>query len=127
MAGAVFGTFGFEPICAFHNDRRGVRDGLAVIDSGRPIPESTHCREGRPFARLAFLALHRFEHPALFATNIGAGARLDMNIEAPGESERLLTQDSRLVTFPNCLTDQAVALSVFAAHVDERRGRLNPH
>src|SRR5262249_6344192 len=59
------------------------RDRLDVVDGGRAAIEADVRREWRLQARLALLALEAFQQRGLFATDIGAGAVGDVEIERP--------------------------------------------
>ena len=83
--------------------------------------------KGRTLARLTLAPLHRFQHPALLAADIRAGALLDGDVEAAVEAERVVAENFGLVQPADRRAHRRELLDVFAADVDEGRGGLHRH
>ena len=74
---------------AVEDDRRDVDQGLDVVDRGRLAEQPDLDRERRLVARLAALALDRFEERGLLAADVGAGAAPELDVEARSPDPRM--------------------------------------
>ena len=76
------------------HDRRHVGQGLDVVDDGRLAPEPRDGREGRPRPRHAAPALDRGDQRRLLAADEGAGALLDLEVEAEAGAEDVVAEQA---------------------------------
>jgi hypothetical protein len=106
---------GLAPV---EDDPRHGGQRLDVIDHRRPAVEPDHRREGRLEARVAALALERFEQRRLLAADVGprAGVHVEVALEARAEDVR--TQVAALVGLRHGALQNLLDVPVLAADVD---------
>src|SRR5581483_6273210 len=106
-----------EPGRAAAQDVGRDRDRFDIVDRGRAAIEADIGREWRLQARLTLLALEAFEQRSLLATDIGAGAVRDIEIERPAVDIVLADQLGLIGLVDRGL--QTLALpDELAAHID---------
>src|SRR6185436_6922536 len=71
-----------ERVAAVPDDPRHLRERLGVVDGRRLAIEAVARRKRRLEARLALLALERVEQRGLLAADVGAVARVRIELEA---------------------------------------------
>ena len=98
-------------------DRWDRRDRLDVVDQRRRCVDAGDRRERRFGARLAALALKRFEQRRLLAADVRARAPMDDDLD--------LAEDAGLVRLVDCALQRFVLGGVLAADIDVHVPRLD--
>ena len=93
------------------------RDGLDVVDRGRAAIEADIGREWRFQPRLALLAFEAFQQRGLFATDIGAGAVRDIDVERPAV-DIVLADQLRIIGLIDRGLQMLPLADELAAHID---------
>ena len=79
---------------ALAQDERDVDERLDVVDDGRLAEQPDLDRERRLVARLAALALDRFEERGLLAADVRAGAAPDLDVEAAARAQDVVAEQA---------------------------------
>ena len=83
-----------ERLAALEHDERHVGQRLDVVDDGRLAEQADLDRERRLVARLAALALDRFEERRLLAADVRAGAAPELDVEGEARAEDVRTEEA---------------------------------
>src|SRR5690606_33905738 len=95
--GALLGPPLAVPVDAVAEDERHARDRLDVVDRGRAPEQPVGRGERRPQARLAPTPLERVEQRGLLATDVGAGAAVEGEVEPFARAEHVGPEVAALV------------------------------
>ena len=109
-----------EPFDAVAHDPGNRGDGLDVVDDGGPGVQALGRRERRLQARLAAAALEGVEEGRLLAADVGAGPRVDGDVDvvvAPGPAA--LADQPGLARLADRREEAPVDVDDLAAQVDE--------
>src|SRR5262249_31934991 len=87
---------------ALLDDPRNIRKRLDVIDHGRRSESALDCRKWRTIARVAALSFKRFEQAGLFATNVGSGAPMGINLDVEARAHDVLAEVALGLGFGDC-------------------------
>src|SRR6202035_1364301 len=86
-----------EPGGAALEDVGADRDGLDIVDRRRAAVEPDRGGKRRLEARLAFAPFQAFEQPGLLATDVRAGATMQIELEIVARTAGVLTQEAGTV------------------------------
>ena len=112
------------PMAANHSaplvdDHRDIGPGFHVVDDRGLAPKALLGRIGRAVAGLADIAFDKVDERGLFAADIGAGAPADLDIEAEGRAQDLVSQETLLFGLGDGLAQPRGGQGIFVADVDE--------
>ena len=93
-SGRAVGADPGERLAALEHDERHVGQRLDVVDDGRLAEQADLDRERRLVARLAALALDRFEERRLLAADVGAGAAPELDVEGEARAEDVAAEEA---------------------------------
>ncbi len=103
---------------AVGDDPGDVGERLDVVDVGRLAPEAGDRRVGRARARHAALALDRGDQRRLLAADEGAGAELQVQVEAPARAEDVVAEVPSCLGVGDRLGKPLHGERILGAHVD---------
>ena len=90
-----------------------------VVHDRRAHVETEHSRKiGRLDPRIGALAFERFDQPGLLATDIGAGAAMDVNLDVEAEAEHIFAEEIVRARFFDGVLEDLRAIGKFAADVN---------
>ena len=122
-AGRLLGADRREPVAAVQRDQCRRSEGLDVVHDGRLVEVAVGDGEGRAHARPARLAFERLDQGRFLAADIGAGAEVDLDVEArAGNVEDALAQQARGAAAGEHRFQRFQQVAVFAAQVEEAAG-----
>ena len=107
-----------ERLAAAEHDERHVGQRLDVVDDGRLPEQADLDRERRLVARLAALALDRFEERGLLAADVGAGTAPQLDVEGEAGAQDVRTEETRLAGASDRVGDPSLGVGVLAADVE---------
>ena len=110
---------------AVADDPRHCGEGLGVVDRRRLAVDAEAGRERRLEARLALLALQRFEQRGLFAADVGAEAVEGMQLEVEAAAEDVVAQVAGGAGLVERLFEALVDLEDLAVDVVVGRGHAH--
>lgn len=122
---ALGGADACEPLRAARDDVRDAGQGLDVVNQGWQAEQPRLGRVGWFQARIAGLALQRFEHGGLLAADIRARAAMDGHFQAEPAAEDVLPQEAVLVGVGDGLNPAFDAQEKLAANVNIRPARAD--
>src|SRR5690606_11849591 len=124
-AGVVRAAEAGEPGGAAAQDGRDDRDGLDVVDRGRPAVHADRGRKRRLEARLAHLAFEALEQRGLLAADVGAGTPVQTDLEVVARAAGVAADQARVVRLVDRRLQDLRLAHVFAADVDVAVGRAH--
>ncbi len=93
-AGGALGADRGVGLAADLEDERDVDERLDVVHDGRLAEQPDLDRERRLVARLAALALDRFEERRLLAADVGAGAAAELDVEREAGAQDVRAEEA---------------------------------
>src|SRR5678815_4787946 len=104
---------------AHGDDMLHVAKRFDVIHNRRAHVETEHSRKiGRLDPRIGALAFKRFDQPGLLATDVGAGAAVDVNLDVKAEAEHVPAEEIVRARFFDRASENPGALRKLAADVN---------
>ena len=88
---------GREPVRSAPQDGRGNGNRFNIVHCRRAAIKAGTCREWRLQARLALLALQRFDQRCLLAADIGAGTAMKIDIELPAGFRGIVAKKAGII------------------------------
>src|SRR5690606_30645410 len=122
-AGVVRAAEAGEPGGAAAQAGRDDRDGLDVVDRGRPAVHADRGRKRRLEARLAHLAFEALEQRGLLAADVGAGTPVQTDLEVGARAAGVAADQARVVRLVDRRLQDLRLTHVLAADVDVAVGR----
>src|ERR1700733_9909513 len=107
-----------EPGAAAAQDGRHHGDALDVVDRGRAAVKADAGGERRLQARLALLALERFQERGLLAADIGAGAAMEIDFEIEARAARVRADQLCVIGLVDCGLEIDGLVVELAADID---------
>ena len=120
-AGALLGTDRAEPVGTPQHDVRHAGERLDVVDDRRAAEEAMRRGKWRLDARVAALALERFDEAGLLPADVGPGPAMHPHVEVESGAEDVLAEEARLPRLRDRRLEPLGAERELAADVDVRR------
>lgn len=109
-----------EPFGPLLHDTRDACEAFDIVDSRRLLQITPFGREGRTISRSAALAFERVGERRFLAADIGAGAKLDADVEIePRLSADILAKQAETAAFLKHALQLIPKIGVLAAQIDE--------
>ena len=121
----LLGAHRLEPFLAVAQDRRHRRDRLDVVDDRRAGVQTGDSGEWRTQTRLTTASLQGVQQGGLLATDVGAGARVDDDVQVVSRAEDVLPDVPGRVGLTHRLLNTTDDVQHLATDVDEGHLRLD--
>src|SRR5207249_9836006 len=119
-AGTLLGADRPEPVGASLHDVRHAGERLDVVDDRRAAEQAVRGGKGRLDARVAALALERFDEPGLLAADVGARSAVHPDVEIEARTEDVAAEEARAAGLGDRRLETLGAEGELAADVDIR-------
>lgn len=98
---------------------RHERQRLDIVEAGRAGEDAADLDERRLHARAARLALNRADQGGALAADVGAGTRVEVDVEVKAAAEDVRAEEAVILRLADCVQEQRAVAGVLRAHVDE--------
>ena len=114
-----------ERVGALADDPRNGRQGLDVVDEGRPVEQAALGRVRRALLGLAALALERLEQDGLLAEHVRALDRPDGDVDVVARARHVRAEEARIGRGADGRRQARDDVGVLGADRDERLARAD--
>ncbi len=109
-----------EPVAALHGNLGSGSEGFHVVNYGRFVQITVGGRKRRANARYAVLALQRFDQRRFFATNVGSGTHVDIDVEIEARiAQDRLAEQTDLAAALQSRFERVQHVAILATQIDE--------